>query len=222
MRKMEIPLPVQARAGPASPRRIAPRSLTVLTLALLLTACAGARITQKAILSPPPVLPATILVGIAFDAPADPALQQVASRLERKIVEDMVDLGLPARAASARSGSADTRLTLRLVELRKGDPAQRMLIGFGAGKSAMLVTARLSTPDGVSFDLTARATSGSKPGLIMAGGVAAATGKLLHMVIGGSLGLISDVRGGTGGNVRNVSRLVARQVRDYYRSADPA
>ncbi|MBB4148672.1 hypothetical protein GR702_03130 [Novosphingobium sp. FGD1] len=48
--------------------------------------------------------------------------------------------------------------------------------------------------------------------MILPAGATAATGKLLHLVIGSVIGIAADARGGTAGDVRNLSRVIARQV----------
>lgn len=202
-------------------RLLAMRVMATLGLPLLLAACASGKVTDMTVLSPPP-RPTAIIVHVGQGVPADASLQAVASALERAIVEDMRKRGLPATAAPTSTEASGIRLDLRIAHYRRGDPVARMAIGFGAGKSVISVAATLSEPERTYFSLDARATSGNKPGLILPGGVAAATGQLLNLAIGGTVSVISDLRGGTGRDVRNVSRAISRQVADYYRSRGPS
>lgn len=191
---------------------------------LLLAACAGAKITDISLRSPMPPPSGEIVVHAALAQQIDPSLQGVASALERRVVEDLGKRGVQARSASALPDAADggVRLDLSIVELNRGAGAKRVIVGLGAGKSTLAVVARLSSREGTILDLTARATSGSKPGLILPGGATAATGKLLHLVVGSAIGIAADARGGTAGDVRNLSRVIARQVLDCHRSRDCA
>lgn len=173
-------------------------------------------------MSPPVARPDMIVVEVTAPSSQDAARQAAADRLEGRLVKDMRKLGLPA-TRDPGAGAHTAHLDLRIVDYRRGSEAARMLVGFGAGKSALTVTAKLSTPDGTrGFALDAHTDSGIRPGLILPGGIAAATGDLAHLAVGGAVKAVTSVNDGSSGDIRRISRKVSRQVADYYRVAAPA
>lgn len=199
-----------------------PWRIATLAPAILLAGCAGARITGFTAVGSTATAPETIVVDVAVPASSDRTLRDVAAKLENRLVKDMRKRGLPA-ISTARPGSVPaTRLDLRIVDYRRGDEVARMLIGFGAGKSAMTVAATLVTPGGSSFTLDARAHSGARPGLILPGGVAAATGEVMHLAIGGTIRIAAGLHDGGGGDIARISRVVSRRVAAYYKSSPPS
>ena len=108
--------------------------------------------------------------------------RQVADALAESLVTEIRDLGLPAeRASSATASGQVVAIEGQFVSIDEGDRARRMVIGFGAGESKVVVNVQVfdgTSPDPQMLDeFQVDADSGRKPGMgPMAGvGVAAAS-----------------------------------------------
>lgn len=188
---------------------------------VLLAACASARITGFATGGAPTARPEPIVVAVSAPASSDRKVQAAAAELEMRLVADMRKLGLSATSDFTPEGVGIAHLDLRIVDYQPGNDAARMLIGFGAGKSAMTVTAALTVSRGSGFTLDARSHGSTKPGLILPGGVAAVTGEVLHLAIGGTVRVATSLLDRSGGDAGRISRAVSRKVAEFYGMSPP-
>lgn len=86
---------------------------------------------------------------------------------------------------------------------------------------ATALLARVSTianaAPAMSFSATAK--DGRKPGLIVPGAVAAATGELSRLAIGGGVGLLMGSRSGLHRGAKRSAALIVKQTRQFYRAS---
>ena len=99
--------------------------------------------------------------------------------------------------------------------------SERLLIGFGAGRSALLTKASfdIAGQAGPAMSFSATAKDGRKPGLIVPGAVAAATGELSRLAIGGGVSLLVGRRSGLDGGAKRSAALIVKQTRQLYRAS---
>lgn len=109
--------------------------------------------------------------------------QQVATALAESLVAEIRDLGLPAERASTATASGDVvAVDGQFVSIDQGDRTRRMIIGFGAGRSQVIVNVQVYDEAGERQQLLDEfqvdADSGRKPGMgpMVGVGVAAAAG----------------------------------------------
>jgi hypothetical protein len=165
-----------------------------LLMTLLATGCAATKITESEVLAREPLprpgiiwvydfaatpgeVPPDSLLARKFILESTPQTprqiargQQLGAHLAEALVQRLQKMGLPAaRAAESKTVLVDD-LVIRgyLVSITKGKPVQRIIIGFGAGRSELrtLVEGFQMTPQGLrelNFDAI-RAGSSKTPG----------------------------------------------------------
>jgi hypothetical protein len=191
---------------------------------LLLPACAGTAVHD---LSMAPArsqqIPGAIgvRVTLAPDIRSDPDAGRAAHRLLAELVKAYRKAGLPA---SVTTDGQPPRRSHGKSPDRPGGPgnsAERLLIGFGAGRSALLTKASfdIAGQAGPAMSFSATAKDGRKPGLIVPGAVAAATGELSRLAIGGGVGLLVGRRSGLDGGAKRSAALIVKQTRQFYRAS---
>nr|WP_278986197.1 DUF4410 domain-containing protein [Sphingobium yanoikuyae] len=161
-------------------------------------------------------------VALAQDIQADPDAAKAALRLQACLVEAYRDAGLFASVASSGAPSAgDAMIRVRIIRADRGSQAERLLIGFGAGRSALLTKASFEVAGqaGAAMTFSASAKDGRKPGVILPGGVAMATGELSRLAIGGGLGLLMESRSGLDRGAKRSAAAIIKQTRLLYRAS---
>jgi Domain of unknown function (DUF4410) len=198
----------QACHAPASHCRLRPArpAVALLTLTLLVAGCTRVQPEQTYAGAPLP-RPDLVLVDDFAVAPDEVELRyglvarieesfdteppsqqerdvgrQVAQALAESLVAEIRDLGLPAeRAGTATASGQVLAIEGQFVSIDEGDRARRMVIGFGAGESKVVVNVQVFDRTGpeprLLDEFQVDADSGRKPGMgPMAGvGVAAAS-----------------------------------------------
>jgi hypothetical protein len=205
-------------------RRLSP--VAALAGLLLLGGCAGARVENlTSTASHSPVAPSTLRVRVSL-APgldADPKAVKVAHALEEYLMKRYREAGLMALVYTGdpqpTPGAAIVQVRIR--EADPGDRTARLLIGFGAGRSVLRTDATILVTGEAApaLHFTASAKSGRKPGLILPGGIAAATGELTGLAIGGGAGLLLESRSDLAHDADRSAKLIVRQTRELYRTS---
>jgi hypothetical protein len=193
--------------------------------ALMLTGCGGAKLDNLA-MSPaaararPNAL--RIEVALAPDVQTTPAAMKAAQMLRIDLAQRYRGAGLvvlpPDPNAALGHGA-----TLHLL-ISRADPGQllaRLVVGFGAGQSRLGVATRftLDGQESAALTFSSDAKSGRKPGLIMPGAIAAATGDAAHLAIGGGLDLLLAGRSGLKREADQSAKRIVEETRALYRAS---
>ncbi len=203
------------------------RVIGASVLLAVLAGCAGAKVTDVASVtaaSPPPF---EILVDVSVTQIADNDRAKLAHDVGTKLQSDLVQRLTEARV-TAEPFVPGTRhpgsivLRVAIVDADPGSSIERTVIGFGFGRATLQAKADLvSTDTGAAYSMTAFSTSsdsGHKPGLVLPGSVALATGSVIHLAVGGALHLATDMHGGLDKPVTGTATAIVEQLRKYYAS----
>lgn len=204
------------------------RGLALAALLLCLAGCAGTQVSNvasiRAVGPPPRAILVDVETGPARNAAEAGAEQSAARQLQADLLHRLAKAGIaaqPAAPGAMRPGAM--RLHVALTRVDPGSRAERLVIGFGAGRARLEARAELWPAGAVAaMPLTAFDTSsdtGIKPGLILPGGVALATGNALHMAIGGGIDLAFNVQGGLARTSAHTATAILGELRTYYRGA---
>ena len=151
--------------------------LLIIGIALIVAGCAGTKVGPITSQAPDPPLgpPRTIAVIVENDSPPPRKIsrregQRAAAQTTSAALLQSISKLLASRHISAvRDGQpADLILRCRILDVRGGSKALRVLVGYGAGKAVMRVGISLSEPsiEGgarlLSFETSG--TSGAMPG----------------------------------------------------------
>lgn len=201
------------------------RALPALTALLLLAGCTGAKldhVAQAPVHAPTP--PATLFVDVALtpEVGSDAGAYKVAMALQADLVKRYRKAGLlayPAADTPRLPGAAI--LHVRISRADPGNRVERLIVGFGAGRSTLRTDASLDVTGEASpaLSFSSSANSGRKPGLIMPGAIAAATGNLSHLAIGGGLDLLLTGRSGLMREADRTASAIVRQTQHLYNDA---
>ncbi len=197
-----------------------------MSLVLLgLAGCAGAHVTNVAEENTGSSTPTEILVQIdtsqAAQSASSETLNKVATSLQSDLIEKLTKAGVTAEpfiAGTDHPGAAVLRVSV--TNANPGNLAERFIIGFGLGSAKLQATAVLenaATAEAqplVSFDTSSN--SGVKPGLILPGGIALATGSVVHLAIGGGIDVVANVNGGLSKPLEKTASAVVGQLKTYY------
>jgi hypothetical protein len=191
---------------------------------LLLSGCAGAKIenlSMAAHRSGPAPAVLGVEVALAPDLQGDAAANKAAHALQAGLVKQYRKAGLQAlpNAGPPTAGSAAVRV--RISRADPGDRMARLLIGFGAGQSALKTDASFTVADEAdpAMRFSASAKSGHKPGLILPAGIAAATGEASRLAIGGGIGLLLEPRSSLSHEADRSAKAIVKQTRTLYRAS---
>lgn len=218
------PLPlIMAGDGGAYHRRL--RAGCTLLALLALAGCAGARVSNIATSTVPGAPPTEILVAVDASQTADSAQSKVAAQVAGKLQSSLVDRLIHSRvtaepfiAQTSHPGAAI--LHVSIVQADPGSFIERFTIGFGLGRAKLQARAELERADGdgapalTAFDTAS--DSGMKPGLILPGGIALATGNAVHLAIGGGIDVAMNLRGGLARPTTSTASAIVAQLKKYY------
>ena len=200
--------------------------LAVLLGVVPLAGCAKTTVSSLAIASAPIRQSAptslAIVVTVAPELGADDNAVSAAHRLQEALLASYRKAGLQVSIASPAAPVLSSAVVR--VEIRRADPGsrlERMLIGFGAGRSALQTETRLELAGGsnVAMGFSTTTKSGRKPGLVLPGVVAAGTGKLIGLALGGGTGLLAEAGGGLDRSVKRAANTIVSKTRNFYRTA---
>ncbi len=151
--------------------------------------------------------------------------RRVSRSLTENLVKELGKYGIPAERAS---GPPPTKSNVHFVKgdfvsIDEGSMTQRMVIGFGMGRSVVRAEGRVyqTTPQGPRllglFDTEVK--SGRKPGMGPMVGVGAVTGNIVaSAAISGGIGVVSEstdvlpFSAGLEGNVQKMAKDLARKA----------
>ncbi|ATP18002.1 MAG: DUF4410 domain-containing protein [Cupriavidus sp.] len=205
--------------------RMCAAAIPLVGALLLLPACAGTAVHD---LSMAPArsqqIPGAIgvRVTLAPDIRSDPDAGKAAHRLQAELVKAYRKAGLPASVTpDGQPSPGEATVRVQIVRADPGNSTERLLIGFGAGRSALLTKASfdIAGQAGPAMSFSATAKDGRKPGLIVPGAVAAATGELSRLAIGGGVSLLVGRRSGLDGGAKRSAALIVKQTRQLYRAS---
>lgn len=190
---------------------------------LALAGCAGAHVSDIAAAAQPGQPPSEILVSVA-PQPGDPAVaQDVAVKLQSDLIHRLAQTHVAAEPLAPGAGEAGAAiLHVSIVRADPGNPAERLIVGFGLGSAQLAAQVELENPGasgGASLAFSTSSSSGFKPGLILPGGIALATGSALHFAIGGGIDLATNIRGGLDRPTAQTASAIVGQLKKYYASA---
>ncbi|MCB8881895.1 DUF4410 domain-containing protein [Acidisoma cellulosilytica] len=213
---------------PAALKRKPGRAALAGLSLFLLSSCAGAHVSNIASVSTTTPAPSEILVAVDTapmpNADQTRAAAAVAPQLQAAVVRRLGKAhiaAIPYTAGSARPGAAVLHVSIQQAD--PGSRAERFLIGFGMGSAKLEARADLETTlPSAHSSLTAFDTAsdtGIKPGLILPGGIALATGNLIHLAIGGGIDVVTNLNGGLSKPTNSTATAIVKQLHRYYRSA---
>lgn len=186
---------------------------------LLLPACAGTAVHDLS-MAPARLQQIPGAIGVQVTLAPDIRSDPDAGRAE--LVKAYRKAGLPASVTTdGQPSPGGATVRVQIVRADPGNSAERLLIGFGAGRSALLTKASfdIAGQAGPAMSFSATAKDGRKPGLIVPGAVAAATGELSRLAIGGGVGLLMGSRSGLDRGAKRSAALIVKQTRQFYRAS---
>jgi len=204
-------------------------SAGVALILMGLSGCMGAQVTSVATAYTAARPPVEILLDVgpapATAEEAGPAqvVAKVADKLQSDLVQQLTEAGItaePAVPGTSHPGAAV--LHVGISDADPGNAVARFIVGFGAGRAELRVAADLETTNAAgtqavtAFDTYA--DSGRMPGLILPGGAALATGKAIHLAIGGGIKLATSLNDGLDKPVRETATAIIGQLKQYYTS----
>ena len=100
-------------------------------------------------------------------------------------------------------------------------PVNAEFAGFGAGRSALqtVTTFQVADRDTPAMSFSSTTKSSRKPGLMLPGAVAAATGDASRFLIGGGVNLLIPSRAGIPHEADRSAKLIVKQTRELYRAS---
>lgn len=215
------------RAKDKHPPQALPR-MAGLALLIALAGCAGADVSHVAAVRPAGPAPSEILVQVDASSITNPKQNAEARHIAATLQSDLVERLTRSHvtAENFMSGTDHPGAAVLHVAITRAEPGsfvERVVLGFGLGRARLEARAELVSPSRsgnvslTAFDTTS--DSGAKPGLILPGGVALATGNAIHLAIGGGIDLALNLRGGLSRPTTRTAAAIVRQVSKYYASA---
>jgi len=212
-------------------------------VAVLLAGCASTKVTDETpmvqgnvpkpknilvynFIGDPSMIPPDSVAAAKVDRANPPSPQDIQTANEygaviaKRLVENIRAMGMPATLATAGEQPAVGEAALKgyLVSTESGKGGQRLLLGFGAGKSEMqtVVEGFGMTPQGLQRfgSGTIESESGKTPGLFAPAAMAAA-GNPAGLVVMGSVKLYNEASGRSGleGRAKATADEIAEQLK---------
>lgn len=201
-------------------RRVRLKIIAPAVSLILLAGCAGAKV-ENSVMSAPAKTPApsTIYVDVdlAPDARAEKSAGEIATKLQGDIIKRYRKAGLTS-AVAAEGGTVPGTATLH-VKISKADPgdaAQRLLIGFGAGKASLMTDVTFDMADGAALTMSTTSKGRNTPGMIMPGAISAVTGDIKNLLIGGGIKLALSGNSGIDKEADKTAKAIVSQTEDLY------
>jgi hypothetical protein len=197
------------------------------TMLAALAGCATARVSETESVRPQGTQPVEVLVDVGTQPFTDPAeanaAQAVRADLQADLLNELTAARVFAEPLSPATQHADVAvLHVTITEADPGNAVKRLIIGLGAGRAELQAIAELRMPsvagDSPLLAFDTSSDSGKKPGLVVPGGVALATGKVVHLAIGGGLVLATNTHGGFERPLKATARTMVDQLKKYYES----
>lgn len=187
--------------------------------ALLLSGCATSKATGVAIAASPATVSApravAIKVAVSPELQSDPSASEAADLLEYALLKHYGKAGL---TIAPHGAPAQALVHVKIVRADRGNKMRQMLVGFGSGRSSLQTDTsfHLSDRDAPSLSFSSSTKSGRKPGLILPGAVAVATGEASRLAIGGGINLLVPGRAGLRNEAERSAKQIVKQTRQLY------
>lgn len=205
-------------------RRLVSMSIAVFAL----TGCAAAKVSNVQSATAVGKAPTELLVEVSVASDIGAEQQKEASKirsdLESALVKRLVKDGAAAEPFAVSAHDPDAAvLHVSITDADAGNLAKRMIVGLGWGKARLQAQAdleRASVSGGqpvTRFDTAS--DSGMKPGLLVPGGVAAATGNMIGLAIGGTINIATNIHGGMSRPIKSTSAAIVDQLKKCYQTA---
>ncbi len=191
---------------------------------LALAGCANAQVSALNRTGTGAPVPQQVLVEVTPAPQATPEEAESASRAAAGLQTELLNMlvkahvaAIPYSAAADKPGALVLHATIAAAN--PGNAAARLIVGFGAGASRMLVGVDVH-PGGQApgpaeqFDVASH--SAYKPGLILPGGVTLATHNIWHLAIGGGIDVALNLKDGLAAPEANAARAMVTQLKSYY------
>ncbi len=206
--------------------------------------CASARVwrtkrhVEESRISPPSVLlvydlsvrPSSVQVdGLPFsgETPTHEQLElgrKVADSFSRQLVEDLTERGIHAARATSAVTPPLNALVLKghFVSIHEGSRMKRVVVGFGAGASAIRAELQVyqQTEMGLRrlVDGEAEAKGSKKPGMAVPVGVGAVAGRAAtSAAISGGITVATELTGGLEADAGRIAEKLAERAEALYR-----
>jgi hypothetical protein len=209
--------------------------LFVLALALSVTACAGTQVSNLAgtmagaRIGPPRTV--TVIVENDSPPPKKPSRREeqlVDARQSVAALTESLSTMLAKRQLVAVSAGQPSDLVLRcrIVDVRGGNQALRMMVGYGAGKAILRTDVSLYDRAGHSFlSFETNSTTGRMPGPglgLASSGVSLARAGANAMTIAGvargGLGVVGGLKQGLAQEVHQTTNRIDEQLGKYFKA----
>ncbi len=208
-----------------------PPLLVFSLLVSLVVGCAGAsgRQTRQHVkdrtLPRPPVLLLYDFAVAPADAPPSEKIKKdraIARSLSEQAVTRIGQRGIRAQRATASTTVPLHAVVVRgqFVTIEKGSGGQRVLIGFGAGKSELRAIGRVYQMMESGLKIISEGEAGahgsSSPGLAPSAIIAGATGSPVGLVAGGAMHLHTEIKGPVKENIGRLADGFAERAAAFY------
>lgn len=222
--------------------------IALASLALALVAgCASTKVTQETpIRSEKLAKPAQIIVydfgATATDVPADAAIhgyaehgvqtsedvatgRKLGALVAKELVQEIVEMGLPAKLAAAGGtpGAGDLVIRGYFLSVDEGSRAKRLVIGFGAGGAELqtVVEGYQMTAQGLRKlgSGTIDASGGKAPGAAVPAAVLVATGNPIGLAVSTAVKAQGEISGRTTieGRAKSTAAEIAKELEVRFR-----
>ena len=199
----------------------------VFSALLGLAGCAGAHVTQikEAMALQSPV---RVIVQTSFaqgKTEPTPDMLEAARALQSDVLKALTKAHIPVGVVAtpvppAAMPSSGVVLDMHIVSVDPGDLAERLALGFGLGRSKLLVKVRLidgrHSPFATLLTFDVASDSGRGPGLILPAGVAVGTANAVGFAIGGGTGLLLNVQNGPGQDAAHTAAAITIRLSAYF------
>jgi hypothetical protein len=209
--------------------------LFVVSSALFVAACAGTQVSNLTGTMPDARIaaPRTVAVVVENDSPPP----EKPSRREQQLVDATQTVAALAESVStmltkrglvavAPGQPSDVVLRCRVVDVRGGNQALRMIVGYGAGKAVLRTDVSLHDRAGHTLlSFKTNSTTGRMPGPglgLASSGASLATSGVNAMavagVVGGGLGVVGGLKQGLAQEVRQTTSRIDEQLGKYFKA----
>jgi hypothetical protein len=191
---------------------------------LALAGCANAQVSALTRAGTPAPAPQQVLVEVTPAPQATSKEAESASRAAAGLQAELLNRLAKAHVAAAPYSAAADKpgalvLHATIAAANPGNAAVRVIVGFGAGASRMLVGVDMHSggqAPGPAEQFDVASHSAYRPGLILPGGVALATHSLWHLGIGGGIDVALNLRNGLAAPEANAAGAMVAQLKSYY------
>jgi len=148
----------------------------------------------------------------------------VADALAENLVKELQSMGIPAQRAAGMMpiGGNIVEVTGQFISIDEGNRTERVVIGFGAGRSDVKTYVQIFDGRGGQrmpvYQFESDAKSGYKPGMAETMGVGAAAGHLgASAAVGGALAVGSEAfKANVEADAKRDAKAIAKQIGDFF------